>query len=431
MACSSKTTASNVAASGAPDPWAASSTPAVAPVAYTTLATTASGKALIAVLPEAGTPADAIRGAVYALDGFDRRPTITGAYQDRAQRRGGATFTGMIDGKPVNGTVLVGARDRGATVAVTYVRADAPSHEIEQLEHAFAAGPELETHALPGGAGSISIPTGWTIAQANTTGAVEVDGPAGQRVVMNTWAEVMEPRSQGAQVLAQYGQSWKALIAPYSTPAQALTALAPQLAQQEQATGRMVETLGEILEAEDAAPSAQGSEAQTLYYATTQYPGGQPVAARTIARIETFDTDPSHGGWLVVATMLTAPDASFEGELPTLMAIAQSYKTDDAQISANANAVIAAQNRWFDSFESSMRQNQAAFRGYMDSVRNGEKVREDASADFDEMLRGYRTIEDTRLGEQHDINLYAAHDVVRDLNEIEHDRWIEIPLRDQ
>jgi hypothetical protein len=383
------------------------------------------------VLPDTRKPTDAIRRAVYGLDGFDARPSITGAYEDKAGRRGGATFTGTIGGQQVRGKVLYGAHDQGATVAVTYARADAPADELATLETAFPIDEQLESHALPGGAGSISFPSGWAIKQANTTGTDEVDGPAGQRVIMDAWAQVMDPRSQSAQTLAQYGQAWKALIAPYSKPDQALRAIAPQLAQQEQATGQMVETLGEILEAEDTSPSAQGGQAQTIYYTSTQYRGQQPTAARSISRIETFFTDPTQGGWLAVATTLTASDASFERDLPTLMAIAHSYKVDDAQVAANSTAIVEAQQRWFDGFESSMRQNQAAFEGYMASVRNGEKVREDASADFDEMLRGYRTIENTRLGERYDVNLYEAHDIVRDLNEVEPDVWREIPLRDQ
>jgi len=435
MACSGKaSSAGKRAASASAGAGAAASAAAATPIAYTTLATTASGKSLIAVIPDAATPADALRSAVYGLDGFDARPTITGAYQDRDARKGGATFTGAIGGQPVRGTVLFGARDQGATVAVTYARTGAPADELTALENAIPVDAKLEAHALPGNAGSISFPAGWSMNRqtTNTTGTVEIDGPAGQRVIMNTWAEVMDPRSMGAQTLAQYGQTWRALIAPYSKPVDALAALAPQLARAEQATGQMVETLDQILEAEDTAPSpGTNGQAQTVYYRTTQYRAGQQVAARTVARIETIFTDPSQGGWLVAATMLTAPDASFERELPTLMAIAQSYKTNDAQISSNSAGIVAAQNAWFDSFEGTMRANQAAFDGYMGSVRNGEKVREDASADFDEMLRGYRTIEDTRLGERTDVNLSDAHDIVRDLNEIDHDRWIEIPLRDQ
>ncbi len=100
---------------------------------YTTLATTASGKALFAQLPDATSPEDAIRGAVRGLPGFDRRPTITGAFVDTRGHRGGGSFTGTIGGQPVSGTVFYGVGDRSASVAVVYVRADAPAAERAQL----------------------------------------------------------------------------------------------------------------------------------------------------------------------------------------------------------------------------------------------------------------------------------------------------------
>ena len=50
--------------------------------------------------------------------------------------------------------------------------------------------------------------------------------------------------------------------------------------------------------------------------------------------------------------------------------------------------------------------------------------------DFDEVIRGERTIEDTRTGEQTSVNLADVHDIVDRLNYTDPDRYKELPLRD-
>lgn len=64
----------------------------------------------------------------------------------------------------------------------------------------------------------------------------------------------------------------------------------------------------------------------------------------------------------------------------------------------------------------SQRQEMAADRGF---------------ADQDEIIRGYRAVEDTQTGQQADVNLEDAHAIVDKLNEGDPGRFIEIPLRDE
>ena len=66
------------------------------------------------------------------------------------------------------------------------------------------------------------------------------------------------------------------------------------------------------------------------------------------------------------------------------------------------------------------------------SGANASKVRDNANADFDEVIRGYRTVEDTQTGERREVDLGWSTKIVEKMNEKEgYDRYKEIPLRNQ
>ena len=50
---------------------------------------------------------------------------------------------------------------------------------------------------------------------------------------------------------------------------------------------------------------------------------------------------------------------------------------------------------------------------------------------FDELIRGYRTVEDTQTGEKRSMDLGNVDKIVDDLNEHDPGRYREIPLRDE
>ena len=54
-----------------------------------------------------------------------------------------------------------------------------------------------------------------------------------------------------------------------------------------------------------------------------------------------------------------------------------------------------------------------------------------AAADFDETIRGYRTVEDTRTGQRFSVDLGRVHDFVERRNARDPGRFREIPLRDE
>jgi hypothetical protein len=56
---------------------------------------------------------------------------------------------------------------------------------------------------------------------------------------------------------------------------------------------------------------------------------------------------------------------------------------------------------------------------------------ERSNANFDEMIRGYRTVEDTATGDKTSVDLGDVHQVVQNLNYSDPGRYKEIPLRDE
>src|SRR5262249_8034019 len=118
-------------------------------------------------------------------------------------------------------------------------------------------------------------------------------------------------------------------------------------------------------------------------------------------------------------------------DLPTMMAIAKSLKTNDAAVAQQTQQAIAQSNQRFAAFQQSMKEKNAAFDSYMQSVRNRELVNERTNADFDEVIRRYRTVEDTATGYKTSVDLGNVHDVVEKLNEADPGRYKEIPLRDE
>jgi hypothetical protein len=126
------------------------------------------------------------------------------------------------------------------------------------------------------------------------------------------------------------------------------------------------------------------------------------------------------------------PESSFDRDLPVMVQIGQSWKLNDQTVMSNSRQMIDNQNRNFAAFQASMKAKNAAFDSYMASVRNAERVRERSNADFDEIIRGYRTVEDTQTGYRTSVDLGYSKEIVDKLNEKEgYSRYKEIPLRDQ
>jgi hypothetical protein len=72
-----------------------------------------------------------------------------------------------------------------------------------------------------------------------------------------------------------------------------------------------------------------------------------------------------------------------------------------------------------------------AFDDYFKSQQRNSLIRDRSATDFDEVIRGVRTVEDTRTGERTSVDLGNVNEIVDKLNEHDPDRYIQIPLKDE
>ena len=74
---------------------------------------------------------------------------------------------------------------------------------------------------------------------------------------------------------------------------------------------------------------------------------------------------------------------------------------------------------------------QAAFDDYFKSIQRNSLIRDRSATDFDEVIRGVRTVQDTRTGERTSVDLGNVNEIVDKLNEHDPGRYVQIPLRDE
>ncbi|MGO8928530.1 MAG: hypothetical protein ACLQU3_16805 [Limisphaerales bacterium] len=338
--------------------------------------------------------------------------------------------------------------DKGADIAVTYCRSDAPAAEWSRLSGganspAGAAGPAIKmaVYAFPDGTGTIQLPAGWKTGAQTCIHRVRVEGPAGQWVTLGQSYSVNTPGSfivqNQKQLVARARQMGfpppkpiEMLVAPYTGPVDALKNLLPQLSQMSQKRGGPTITLDKILE--EPKPAQAGfprGQASTVYFAVTRTKGGVPTRYRARAQIETWVV--GQGAWSMYLSELVAPDATFDNDWPVMFAIAQSLKTDPQAVQRATDRSIQAQNQSFQAMQKTYATQVAAFDDYMKSQQRNSLIRDRSAADFDEVIHGQRTVEDTRTGERTSLDLGNVNEIVDKLNERDPDRYIQIPLRDE
>jgi hypothetical protein len=401
---------------------------------YTVLASTLTGHAVFIQKTDATTPQAAIiaglRDLTHILDG---KPTVNGAFSDVQQNhRGGATFSGNLNNQAIKGTIICGIGEKGAAITILYDRADAPASDWATLMAALPTDTQTQDQSFGDGAGTISLPQGWKIVNSSNIGSVVVQGPNQQVVNLGIGLEVAPPGGMLAnyenQLQAQ-GKPPTALIAPFSGPVDALKALLPQLSLMSQASGGPAMKLDEIMQSTDVQAQLPNGQAARIYCSSTQTKNGQDTKFRSWIQMECYPV--LNGSWGVLFNEAGGPDATFDGDLPTMLAIAKSWKLNDAVVAQHTQQNIAASNQRFAAFQQSMKEKDDAFQSYMKSVQNTQLIRERSNADFDEVIRGYRTVEDTETGGRTSVDLGNVNEIVNDLNKSDPGRYVQIPLRDE
>ncbi|MGD0140597.1 MAG: hypothetical protein ABSD28_17150 [Tepidisphaeraceae bacterium] len=408
-----------------------------ASIGYTVLANVDSGRTIFAQKTDATTPRDAIIAALRDMTRIlDSKPTALGAFADaQQQRRGGATFGGLLRGQPVKGIIMCGIGDKGAAITIIYARADAPNADWAKLTAALPLDLQMQTQTFGDGAGTIGVPPHWKITSASNIGSVFLEGPAQQTVGLGIDLEIATPDSMFAstqnQLIAsgQLPPAMRMLIAPYTGPTEALKNLTPQLSLLSQARGGPAIRLDQILQSSPMQPQFPNGQAARLYYRTTQSHNGQSTGFRAWAQLECYPV--GNGIWGVFACSVSGPDATFDTNLPIMLDISKSWKLNDAVIAQHSQQNIAASNARFQAFEQSQKEKQDAFDDYLASVQHNELIRERSNADFDEVIIGYRTVYDTETGEHRSVDLGNVDGIVNALNEGDPGRYVQIPLRDE
>jgi hypothetical protein len=431
---------------------------------YSVVNATAYGKALTAQK----TAAASVRAGLLAALGdlaryFGSRPTIRGAYEDlRDHRSGGAAFIALFRGQQVNGFVSCKLGEHGAKVAVIYSRADTPPAEWRKLTSApSGSGPStrpqpssapsnaslahsapvgrMQEYAFPDGTGVVNVANGWRTQAPSCLHGFVIQGPADQTVSMGVAYSVVTPNSSMVQTQRQLVMqarqmgtqvpTMEMLVAPFTGPLDAMKNLFPQLSQLSLRRGGPAVAIDQITQKAVEKPSLPGGNSATMSYGITETRNGSQKHYQALATVETDPIPPD--SWMMTVNEIKAPDATFEHDLATMMAMANSWKGNDKVITQKSQEGIRASNQRFEAFQQAQREKSDAFDRQNQDWQRNQLNQSRSNDDFDEMIRGYRTVEDTRTGEKKSVDLGNVDNIVDSLNQNDPGRYQQIPLRDE
>jgi hypothetical protein len=316
-----------------------------------------------------------------------------------------------------------------------------PEKKKEQPPTALPDTANWVVHPLAGGSGTIKFPPGWKLTSSDDLGSCMIDGPAKQAVVLGSFASVITPNSSFAQMAAPGGA--KTLIAPFCAPAEALKHIFPQLSTFSQSRGGPAITLERIISSTPL-PAAPPAQAACIDLLLSHSLGGETVRFRELVIMECHPG--SSDAWSIYSRYGIAPDKTYEQDLPVMLAIAKSWQINEQQVNANGQRKNEAQQQWFAAQQAghaqqnaafdrqlrSMQQNSAAFENNLRSMQNNSRVMDRVNADYDETIRGTRTVENTGTGQRTDVNLGTSTETVQKANEAAgFEKYKEVPLRNQ
>jgi hypothetical protein len=415
---------------------------------YRLVNATESGKAFVAHRKDAPTLQAALRLTRDDITAYvGSPPSVFSAYGDaRDPGSGGATFLAMAGNIPLKGLVTVKLGEKSTRVAVVFVRADAPADAFGRLlqppgpsgEGASAATSEvpLRTYNFPSGVGSIGLAEGWTTNSQGDGRGTFVRGPEDQGLALNMSFTVQTPQSP------MRGRG--GLVAPFTTPASVLATLMPQLSQMNTRSGGPYQTIDNLVTvADQRAMSPRGLQSMLRYGITDSYPGGASRHYQVLAQVSI--TPVSAYSFILGVTQLRAPDAIFERDRPLMLQMVNSVRLNDDVIRRRNGAALARQKQWFAGQQAAHRAQVAAFDAHNKQWSANERAQDaqnQRTSDsqlaaarrddgFDELIRGYRTVEDTQTGERRSADLGNVDKIVDDLNERDPGRYRAIPMRDE
>lgn len=298
----------------------------------------------------------------------------------------------------------------------------------------------LQTYNFPDGTGSIGLAPGWSTNATTCQSGFTIVGPRDQKLSVGMVVSVNTPNSTAVrmqmQMEAQARQMGMAppprvpmLVAPFCSPQQAMQALVPQLSAISQANGGPSVEVGNLAVVKSLKADLPNGQAELLRYDVRETGQGRQIVYSALSNVQT--TPLSNESWMFYAMEARAPQSTFDADLPVMLQMLNSWKTDAAAMQRVTDRNIDNSNRVFAAGQAAHRDRMAAFDSYNKSWWDRQKSQDRSHADFIETIRGTRTIEDTRTGERRDADLGHSKDIVDNLNERDPDRFREVPLRDQ
>jgi hypothetical protein len=420
-------------------------------VTYRIVNTTDYGRSAVAQRADANTVTAALQLTLHDLrQYFGAAPSVRQAYEDRKDHRsGGATFTVTARGVTMKGLVTCRIGPSAANVAVVYLRTDAPAGEWDRLTHpqeakappAPAAAPAptgaLRTYNFPDGTGFIGLAEGWSTQAPSCLRGATLAGPNEELVHVGSALSGVTPDSP----LAGMGTS---LVAPFSGPAEALRLLGPQLSRMSLSQGGPAKTFDTITQgATRPAMLAGGRRALVTFGVTELSRSGVKKHFKVKAEMEMSPIPPT--GWMLSINQAGAPDATYERDLPIMWSMIESWRINPDVVNRLNAQALAGQQQWFAAQQQAHHDQVAAYDRQNQAWRENQKALDQRNSnweqqqnsqarradDFDELIRGYRTVEDTRTGEKRSVDLGNVDRIVDDLNAHDPDRYRQIPLRDE
>ena len=423
------------------------------PADYTLLKTTAKGRAFAIRKEKPTKVADAIEAVLNDLDDyFDDDYDVYGAAENATDAKSGfATISAKYGGKPVRGIVTTRITDKGAVAIVIFVQADAPAAAWAELvgpapkAAAAAATPvagqpatqpavaeskpaRLTEYRFPDNTGTIGLADGWQPGPAGN--GLMFDGPNDAHVQLGVSAAVNVPNSMAVQLARQYpvpGQ--RLLVAPFTGPAEAIANLTPQFSRFNQAAKMPAIEADHIEMVQQLPPQSQGSRWGIVRYGLTKTQNGKSAHYQIVAQVGL--TPLTNESWMIYLTIASAQDADAAEQMPAMMAMIGSWRTNDAQIQQNTQQWIAGRQQWFAGQQAAHKTVTEGNDDYNKQWWAGQNTQSRAMDDFSEGMRGFRDIQDTRTGELNPADLGHVDQIIDQLNQHEPGRYKALPLKDK
>ena len=218
------------------------------------------------------------------------------------------------------------------------------------------------------------------------------------------------------------------LVSPFAAPAEVLGNIVPQLNAMSRRGGGPGIALERLIGQQPARATLPNGRASLLSYTMMKETrGGRgPTRYRALSQVEVAPL--AADSFCLYAVGMSAPDAVFEHDLPAMYAMLGSFRTNDQQIAAVTRQNIDASNQRFATIQQAHRDQMASFDSYNKAWERRSTETSKSNADFDEVIRGYRTVQDTTTGEKTQVDLGNVDKIVDEMNRGEPGRYKQIPL---